>query len=241
MLNHRHGRATKLFLAVLSFILFLSFSYTTYASNFKDICNYKNYLQFVKSGSLTQDIDYETWKNTVKRNSIEENKITKLNNHILLRKPIPDEGFELRKGDVLVTNGTSSSGITGHAGIAISANMILHIAGPGRYPTVINLKGWFQKYHNQYDDYTSVYRHNDYEIASQACDWAYNTYVNSQANYKFNLDLNSTDVTYCSKLVWQAYYFGPNICSAIKPQTNIISPYDLPYFIKGISNCHTYK
>lgn len=37
--------------------------------------------------------------------------------------------FTPKKGDVIITNGTSSAGILGHAGIATSSRYVFHIVG----------------------------------------------------------------------------------------------------------------
>lgn len=59
-----------------------------------------------------------------------------------------------------------------------------------------------------------------------------NTYSGSKDKYKNTGNLASTDVTYCSKLVWQAYYYGPT--------SGYRLTYDLPDTIHSLSHKHTY-
>ena len=46
----------------------------------------------------------------------------------------------LKKGDILVNNGTSSLGLTGHAGITITSSQVLHTPGKNSKPLVISTK-----------------------------------------------------------------------------------------------------
>ena len=56
-----------------------------------------------------------------------------------------------------------------------------------------------------------------------------------------NMDLTSTDKTYCSKLVWQAYYYGPDTHCANGPTVGVRLPYDLPSTIHDLSLVQTYE
>ncbi|EBF5117160.1 hypothetical protein FHZ94_15235 [Listeria monocytogenes] len=53
--------------------------------------------------------------------------------------------YTLKKGDIFVTNATSSKGLTGHAGIAISSNKSLHIPG-GSTTKLYTLSQWKSAY-----------------------------------------------------------------------------------------------
>lgn len=116
-------------------------------------------------------------------------------------------------GDILVTkntqckSGSKCTGITGHSGIILNNWDVLHIQGPGYKPTRISRSQWFSKYSS-----TKVVRPNNSSEGFSAASWAYNFYVaGSGRNYDYDVrtGLNSFDgLTYCSKLVWQAYENG---------------------------------
>lgn len=146
-----------------------------------------------------------------------------------------------KNGDVIITNGTSSAGILGYAGIATSSRYVFHIAGPGYHPVYISFSSWHNNYTNKNSSsWTKVYRHNSSKVANAAANWAVNTYSGSNAKYKITGNLASTDVTYCSKLVWQAYYYGPSSHQANGPTIGYRLPYDLPDTIHSLTYKHTY-
>ena len=146
--------------------------------------------------------------------------------------------YSLTKGDVFITNGTSSAGILGHAGIAISSDEILHIAGPGQHPDTITLSGWNAAYTPA--GWTKVYRHSNANVAKKAAQWASDTYEGTSVEYVISMDLSSTNETYCSKLVWQAYYYGPDEACADGPTWGVRLPYDLPTSIHNLNLEKTY-
>ena len=151
-------------------------------------------------------------------------------------RTMPDGAYlqylELREaGDVFITSSTVSSGLLGHAGISISSSSILHIAGPGEHPDTISKNSWLNKYD---EGWNKVYRHSDSSIAEDAAQWAEDTYKDSDAEYVITMDLESTDETYCSKLVWQAYYYGHTPSAANGPTWGVRLPYSLPDTIHNL-------
>lgn len=245
---------------LLAFALMLSLPMTVFAEDASELPggineSYVEYLKLVEDGILGEDVTYEYWCELIEsqkqlEDSLEESDDFRLvaefneNTNYLPKlfsfdeiKPSaigiyvpPISGF--RAGDILITNATSSSGLFGHAGIAVSPYVILHIAGPGQNPKLILFNDWFTKYEN---GWTKVYRHSSSTTASAAANWAYDTYAYSNAEYKITMNLASTDVTYCSKLVWQAYYYGPSSHCANGPTIGIRLPYDLPVTIHNVS------
>lgn len=129
-------------------------------------------------------------------------------------------GYIAQAGDVLYTPSTQCKddsdickGISGHVGIVNpSKGSVTHTAGKGKKPEVISLSQWFSNYPK-----TVVVRHNNTTTASKAANWAINYYgiggAGSNKSYKVTVDSDLTktlslSTTYCSLLVWQAYYFG---------------------------------
>lgn len=146
---------------VLSFVLFGALfihSNTVFSKKANDQSvdlSKESYNQMINEGDLPKEVSYEEWL-AINDESLFE----KLDEEIPMPNIIltPDStgyfsksmltarGFSLQKGDILVTNGTSSYGLTGHAGIAINSSQILHIQGPGKLPSVISALTWAKKY-----------------------------------------------------------------------------------------------
>lgn len=241
---------------VLVFALVLSLPMTVFAGEKQEEINesYEEYLKLVDDGILGEDVPYEYWCEIIEmqnqleaslENSDDFRMVAEIdgNSESLIKRFQADEIVPnrlgllvpttgLRAGDILITNATSSSGLFGHAGIAVSPYVILHIAGPGQNPKLILFTDWFTKYEN---GWTKVYRHSSSTTASAAANWAYDTYAYSNAEYQITMNLASTDVTYCSKIVWQAYYYGPSSHCANGPTIGIRLPYDLPVTIHNVS------
>lgn len=91
------------------------------------------------------------------------------------------------------------------------------------------------------NSWTKVYRHKNSSTALRASSWAGITYDGSKAEYSLHMDLSRTDKTYCSKIVWQAYYYGPSSPSANGPTWGLRLPYDLNTTIREVSYKHTYN
>jgi uncharacterized protein YycO len=133
-------------------------------------------------------------------------------------------GISIEGGDVLVTNNTSSSGLTGHAGIVTDATgTIASIAGYGHHPANQSMATWFSNNPN-----TVVVRNSDTYTAHAAGSWA-SSYVATHPNATYGLLNNMLNLNevYCSKIPWLAYYsFGLNAGHFITIGTGyLITPY----------------
>lgn len=144
----------------------------------------------------------------------------------------------LKPGDMLITNDTPFSGIAGHSAIVLNKNEVLHIPRPYTRATVVSPKE-FKKMHN--GGYVKVYRMKNLSKAREAGLWAKNTYKNSDAKYKITMDLSSVEETYCSKLVWQAYYYGVGKNIVSEPMQNVEYGLRLPYSLPYILNSGDYE
>lgn len=117
----------------------------------------------------------------------------------------------LEPGDILITNGTTVPYLPGHAAIAVSDKSILHIAGKGETPTKESRYIFKDMYIKRISDWIKIYRPKNSYYGKKAAEWADATYgygPKKYAKYVLDNDLYSTDKTYCSKIVWQAYRFG---------------------------------
>lgn len=137
----------------------------------------------------------------------------------------PPGGIVASPGDILVTNNTSSSGLTGHAGIVNSNLTVSTIDGYGLHPTTHSLTTWFNSNPN-----TVVVRYvgsNYSTINPKAGKWAAD-YVAQHPNATYGLvnqfkDLNET---YCSKIPWQSFWsYGVNIGNVLPSDIGVITPY----------------
>lgn len=132
-------------------------------------------------------------------------------------------------GDIMITNGTSAFGLTGHAGIFLGNGTILSIAGPGSNPEALGILEWSRRYNSEPGDWTKIYRPSSIYQPSLAESWAKNHYLNKKFSYGITTDLFSENPTYCSKIVWQAYFYasGYGQMGYKQPLTKIALPYNL--------------
>ncbi|GIP45109.1 hypothetical protein J45TS6_35680 [Paenibacillus sp. J45TS6] len=117
-------------------------------------------------------------------------------------------GIVARSGDILVAKkngGPKPANWVGHAAIVTNAgSSITHFPGVGIDPKEEPLKVFFEQNSEIY-----VLRHNDYNASIAAAQWA-NWYMDKypKAEYDVLSGYLVLDPNYCSKFVWQAYYFG---------------------------------
>lgn len=188
----------------------------------------EEYQKLKGDGVIGDDVSYEDLVRLNEKAKYQELQLDKEAHMSVLPR-----GVVMKPGDVIITNSTSSAGLTGHAGIAISGSTILHIPGLGesvRRDSVTTFKNRYNK------GWIRVYRINDATAATKAANWASNTYRGTNAVYKITNDLSTTHETYCSKIVWQAYYYGigkhavhPNL----QNYNGLMPPYDLPTVLNG--------
>ncbi len=191
------------------------------------------YQQLIDEGILDKNTSYDEW---VEMN--DESLFDELDNDFPPEQSMEKattQGFKLKKGDILVSNGTSSKGLTGHAGIVVSNNKILHIAGPGKKVQEYTVNKWQKRYgiiKGQKDGKTrtKVYRINSASKAGVAGKWAESSYKGKTYKYGTGGKLTSKNPTYCSKIVWQAYNY---VGVVNKPKNTIIMPYSLPNSFKS--------
>ncbi|EOV9529234.1 hypothetical protein ACRS6Y_20420 [Bacillus cytotoxicus] len=143
-------------------------------------------------------------------------------------------GFTLKAGDIFITNATSSSGILGHAAIANGDNYILHMPGAGEENEQLTTSKWMNRY-TESGKWIKVYRLKDQNLARDVARYAdrnfYSTTGSATKNihlsYSINLRLYEKNPTYCSKLVFQALYYGSGSRNVMKAVSGIVTPYGL--------------
>lgn len=189
-----------------------------------------NYNKLIDEGVLNEDVEYEEWVELNDESLFEE---------LDEKYPVSDENknstqaVSLKPGDVLVSNRTSSKGLTGHAGIVLNDGKVLHIAGLKSKPAVISEVSWKRKYGQMLGDQsinTKVFRVNSSSgQAAAAATWAKNAYQGKDYSYGFGDTITATNPTYCSKIVWQSYNY---VGLVNRPSNIIVMPYSLPDYFK---------
>ncbi len=232
------------FLSVLLTVLF-AFSIVPVVYAADDYNRYSEYLGYIEEGILGDDISYEVWLELVETNnklinSLEDSSQFKL---IYSGRSSGLSSLNITTGDVLITNDphTAVAGMIGHSAIVRTSDIIVHIADSNSHPDTLSRNEWISNYDN---GETKVYRHNDSGVASRAAIWAYTTYIlnNSDAAYGITTDLYSFNPTYCSKIVWQAFYYVAPVGSYVYIPTPlyVIGPGSLPGHIPGLVLNGTY-
>lgn len=146
-----------------------------------------------------------------------------------------EKSYSMKKGDILFTNDTSSS-LVGHVGIAVNNKYILHIPGPKQITELLTLKQWKSKY-SKPSKYTWVYRVDSTTLANEAGDWAVKNYYNTKGSlssqnikpkYDITVNLTSKNPTYCSKIVYQAYFNADKVVKGtfVNKRSGIVKPRD---------------
>ncbi|WP_315969964.1 YiiX/YebB-like N1pC/P60 family cysteine hydrolase [Brevibacillus massiliensis] len=117
--------------------------------------------------------------------------------------------------------------------MVVSPDRLVQIVGYGDHPHRKSIEDFFNDNNRST---VTVYRYSNSTKAEQAADWAEWYRRNySDAEYGFN-DLYDYEsgLMYCSKLVWDAYYYGAGVSLATSWGTiggynlKMSKPYDLP-------------
>lgn len=229
----------KLIPLVLSVLVFSPVSAGAEGTS-QDPYSREYYDLLIQNESLSPEISYEDWSQDVKNSlNFENADIDPGEEPIDYDSKVQSvdgtsSGFTLKKGDVLVTNGTSSAGLTGHAGIAISSTHIISIIGTGYTPSTMSFIDWKAKYNKDTlftKRWTKVYRVGSTTYATNAGTWAYNNYYGKSYKYGVTSNYLTKDPTYCSKIVWQAYLnAGTPLVYQPTNTSNIVFPYELPNY-----------
>ncbi|WP_429976093.1 hypothetical protein [Enterococcus sp. DIV0086] len=149
---------------------------------------------------------------------------------------------DLAPGDILVTNGTSLDGAFGHAGIYAGNGFIMSIQGIGYKPAKMHIMQWMY-YYNKPGSWTKVYRPAPRYNGSSAAEWSINHYDGKDYSYMITTNIFSENPTYCSKIVWQSYWYASGAVQVGGMYQPVIAqPYDLPdYFDVKPTHTQTWK
>lgn len=235
----------KFFSKSLAIILSLSicFVFTPAANAISSgLTDYQKYQELVEDGIIGNDVSYEMWCEVTERSMENMQQLVSSGQFELVYSgpAFAASHLSLQAGDIVLTDrhNTSAWGIVGHAGIAVSSNSILHIAGASA--TAATYSEWARWISDFGLAHIQVYRCNSASRGNAAAQWAIDNYYDKTVTYQINTDLFSTSTTYCSKIVWQAYYFGAGSSSVDMPILNLVMPYDLPLLVHNISEIYVY-
>ncbi len=120
----------------------------------------------------------------------------------------PGTNFAMRVGDVLYSTKAlgGSSAIVGHTGIVNSDFKVVHVTLPVNGGTIDNMTGYM--YRHGEGETIKVYRPRN-GMGVNAAKWAtYNYSYVKEYLIQIASTLGSISPNYCSKFVWQAFYFG---------------------------------
>lgn len=137
-----------------------------------------------------------------------------------------------KPGDIIVTNGTSLKGISGHIGIYIDSKTILHTSGRKSepWPKKISEKDWHSRYKK-----SKVIRPKSSASGKKAAQMAKKYFVGKHIPYRITTNPKNISKIYCSELVWYSYYKAgkqfktaryTNSGKKIWQNPGIIEPYD---------------
>ncbi|WP_087973971.1 hypothetical protein [Oceanobacillus rekensis] len=118
----------------------------------------------------------------------------------------PGTSIRMIPGDVLYSHKTAlSSLVVGHSGIVGEDYRIYHVNKLGskghadRIPTYLS--------RHKIGEKLTILRGNNSDEARNAAKWAKDN-IDSASTYSYTRDLQDVEKNYCSKYVWQAFYFG---------------------------------
>ncbi|WP_018882906.1 C40 family peptidase [Paenibacillus massiliensis] len=115
----------------------------------------------------------------------------------------PGTNITVQAGDIIFNPKSISTFLAGHVGIVGTDGRIYHVHPQGPY-----LIDELNKYIGRFakgDRFTIVRAYGGGGTA--AAKWAMNN-IRKVKNYTFNYPLDNIADSYCSKFVWQAYYYG---------------------------------
>ncbi|MBS6420378.1 MAG: hypothetical protein KH368_07055, partial [Limosilactobacillus reuteri] len=149
---------------------------------------------------------------------------------------------DAKAGDILIVSGNFPTGVIGHAAIMNSDNTVLEMSGGEGWKKGIpdnnhqySKRTWIK---NHIKDWTSIYRISDSKLAKKVARYVDTHYFSSKGtatkdihiDYKIDSLLKNKNPNYCSKLVYQAFYYGTGDLPVMKPTIpwGVIPPANLP-------------
>lgn len=132
-------------------------------------------------------------------------------------------------GDVLYSHKTAiSSLVVGHSGIVGEDFRIYHVNRWGRFGHADKMSVYLSRH--KPGEKLTILRYEFAEDASKAARWA-KQHIQDVEKYAYTRDLTDYRKNYCSKFVWQAFYFGSKVdltsYAAKRPLNRFIKPFQI--------------
>ena len=176
-----------------------------------------DYKNLMENGQLNDDTSYEEYYNFRTYPEPKDPVVDYARNSRGIQSP--------NVGDILITNSTNPD-VIGHAGIYIGNSKILSIEGYGATPSVKSIFQWMVERNSKRDKWTKVYRPKAAYNPSKAANWGAKNILGKNISYGFRGAPTDLNPTYCSKIVFQSYWYANNCRGIVFPR--YISPYALP-------------
>ncbi|WP_260490481.1 hypothetical protein [Listeria innocua] len=175
------------------------------------------YQEGLKDDVYDASMSYEEW---IKLNNYGQPPVVDENWEEVPQNPIVRgvyKGYTVKKGDILITNGTSSSGLLGHAAIANGNEYILDIPGKGKTTRQLTTREWMDNYDKH--GWIKVYRLKDSSVANAAAVWADKNYYSTKGTSKQDIfskygltgSRYAKNPTYCSKIFYKLFILGQEV------------------------------
>ncbi|MFW3457648.1 hypothetical protein ACN9VA_03255 [Staphylococcus caprae] len=196
-------------------------------------------------GAVSKSITEEQWKHIQERDRAEKKEFERTAEQEWQEQQKQDQinqenrsrkkKFHLKAGDYFITNATSSKGLTGHTAIYYGNGRIKEATGNGKPVRTMGFKKWKNKTLKKRKGHAKhrfikVYRAPKKYRGKAA---RYARFHFNHVPYKITPNPYSKSVTYCSKLVWQSYFYGAGIHSVKGMHGPIFYPYSLNKHIKS--------
>lgn len=131
-------------------------------------------------------------------------------------------------GDVLYSSVSRDTAFVGHIGIIGDDGFVYHVLR-GNQATRTSLPRYMKRFSKQN---LYILRPHSNKIAKQAGQAAMTIHPEIES-YTFNKTLANVKENYCSKFIWQAFYYGAGIDVLGRNYTNDSSSYILPMSLKS--------
>ncbi|MCO7125632.1 hypothetical protein NIE88_07600 [Sporolactobacillus shoreicorticis] len=195
------------------------------------------YRQAINAKIINSNTSYAEWLRANNYGQMPEDNSNDLMVYTLAKS---GGSFKFRTGDMLLTNHTSSYGILGHIAIATSSINIVDLPGKSGLKPLpnnnrhISIKKWLSQY-SKGKEYVKVYRIKSKSLANKVGTYAYHRFwagkyssgKHVHITYSLTPHLYSLSPSYCSKLVFQAYYYGSGKEKVVVPERGIVTPYGM--------------
>ncbi|GAB3054205.1 hypothetical protein [Virgibacillus ainsalahensis] len=118
----------------------------------------------------------------------------------------PGTSIPMQRGDVIYSHKTArSSFVVGHEGIVGEDFRIYHVNARRRYGHSDSMPIYLSRHKK--GERLTILRYKNAHFARKAGKWAKKN-IDKVNRYTYSRILNDIEKNYCSKFIWQAYYFG---------------------------------